>query len=181
MKDVAVAARYAKALFLVTEKRGETAGALGDLKGLLPVLAHGGRVADFLASPGVKTEDKRSVLRAGLGPRVHRTTLVFLDLLLRKNRLAGFETIVAEFEALVERAQGIQRAQVISAVPLSDAERQRLHRELERYTGHNVRMQTDVDPELVGGALVRLGDRVIDRSVRTLLEAITHQLQEVSL
>jgi F-type H+-transporting ATPase subunit delta len=66
-------------------------------------------------------------------------------------------------------------------VPLSDAERQRLHRELERHTGHKVHMLADVDPELVGGALVRLGDRVIDRSVRTLLEAITHQLQEVSL
>jgi F-type H+-transporting ATPase subunit delta len=181
MRDTTVAARYARALLIVTEKRGQTARVLEDLKGVAQVLAPGGRAANFLGSPGVKTEDKRKLLRSALEPQVDRSTLVFVDLLIRKQRLGEFPTIVTEFEALVEELQGIQRAQVVSAVPLAEAERERLHRELERMTRRKVRLHADVDPALLGGVLVRLGDRVIDRSVRTLLETITHQLQEVSV
>lgn len=181
MRDTIVAGRYARALFIVSEKRGQTVRVLEDLKGVAQVLVPNGRAANFLGSPGVKAEDKRKLLRSALESRVDRSTLVFVDLLIRKRRLNEFATIVTEFEALVEAQQGIERAQVVSAVPLSDAERDRLHRELERMTGHKVRMQVEVDPALLGGALVRMGDRVIDRSVRTLLEAITHQLQEVSV
>lgn len=181
MRDTIVAGRYAKALFIVAEKRGQTARVLEDLKGLSQVLAHGGQVASFLGSPGVKAEDKRKLLRTGLESKVDRSTLVFVDLLIRKHRLNEFATIVTEFETLVEELQGIQRAHVVSAVPLADAERERLHRELERMTRRKVRLHADVDPALLGGVLVRLGDRVIDRSVRTLLETITHNLQEVSV
>ena len=88
---------------------------------------------------------------------------------------------MAEFEALVEKAQGIQRAQVTSAVPLTKPELERLHRELERSTKSKINLTTEVDPRLLGGALVRIGDHVIDRSVRTLLSSIEQQLMEVSV
>jgi F-type H+-transporting ATPase subunit delta len=89
--------------------------------------------------------------------------------------------ITDQFEALVEHAQGIRRAHVVSAVPLAEAERTRLHTTLESWTRSKVRLTSEVDAALLGGALVRLGDRVIDRTVRTLLEAIGHQLYETSV
>ncbi len=181
MKDTTVAGRYARGLFILTEKRGETVRALEDLKGLIDVVKPGTRVGNFLASPGVRQADKREALQRGLSSSVARTVVLFLDLLLRKKRLPQFETIVSEFEALVEKAQGIQRAHVVSAVALTDAERQRLHVELERYTHAKIRLTSEVDPRLIGGALVRIGDHVIDRSVATLLEAIEQQLIEVSV
>jgi len=180
-QDTSVASRYAKALFLVTEKRKETVRALEDLKGLVDLLKPGSRIGGFLASPGVRPADKRALIQRGLEGKVSRTVLVFIDLLLRKQRLHGFETIVAEFEALVEKAQGIQRAQVTSAVPLTKPELERLHRELERSTKSKINLTTEVDPRLLGGALVRIGDHVIDRSVRTLLSSIEQQLMEVSV
>ena len=81
----------------------------------------------------------------------------------------------------MERQQGIQRAQVVSAVPLQEAERTRLHGEIERMTGKKIRLTTDVDARLLGGALVRIGDRVIDRSVKSLLEAMEQRLLETSV
>jgi len=69
----------------------------------------------------------------------------------------------------------------VSAVPLTSAEQKRLHTELERYTGKKIVLDVQVDASLVGGAYVRIGDRVIDRSVKTLLEAIANQLYEVSV
>jgi F-type H+-transporting ATPase subunit delta len=181
VRDTTVASRYAHGLFILTEKRGETVRALEDLKVLLVALKPGSRVGNFLASPGVRLADKREALKRGLAPLVARTVLLFLDLLLRKKRLGEFALVVSAFEALVEKAQGVQRAHVVSAVPLSDAESQRLHVELERHTRSKIRLTSEVDSDLIGGALVRIGDHVIDRSVATLLRAIQEQLNEVSV
>jgi F-type H+-transporting ATPase subunit delta len=89
--------------------------------------------------------------------------------------------ITDQFEALTEQAQGIRRAHVVSAVALAEAERTRLHATLERWTHSKVKLTTEVDATVLGGALVRIGDRVVDRTVRTLLEAIGAQLQETSV
>jgi len=66
-------------------------------------------------------------------------------------------------------------------VPLEDAEVKRLHQTLERWTESTIRLTREVDPALLGGALVRIGDRLVDRSVRTLLETIAKQLNETSV
>ncbi len=181
MQDTTVAARYARALFIVTEKRHETPAALGDLKALWGVARPGTPVGRLLATPMVLLSDKRRVLRQVLDGRLLPSVVLFVDLLLRKKRLHELESILSEFEALVERQQGIQRATVTSAVPLSEAERANLHRELERLTGKKIRLSAGVDERLVGGALVRIGDRVVDRSVRSLLGAIERQLMEASV
>jgi len=179
VRDTTVAARYAKALFLITEKRGETAAALADLQAVGELLAPGSRVGRFFASPEVPLAEQRAVLASALEPRARRSVAVFVDLLLRKKRLRELPVIVTEFQALVEKSQGIQRAHVVSAVPLKKGELERLQTGLEHATRAHIRLTAEVDPELLGGAFVRIGDRVIDRSVRTLLGVIREQLQEV--
>ena len=181
MKDVSVAGRYARALFIITERRRETVGALEDLKGVRDLVAPGSRVWAFLGSPQVRLLDKRKLLSTALDGRTMRSVAVFADLLLRKKRLGLLREVTDQFEALVEKAQGIRRAHVVSAVPLAEAERARLHTTLESWTRSKVRLTSEVDPALLGGALVRLGDRVIDRTVRTLLQSIAAQLQEASV
>jgi len=121
------------------------------------------------------------VLEQGLAQRVLPSVRVFADLLLRKKRIALLEAIAHEFQAIVERAKGLERATVVSAVRLTDGERDRLHRELERFTGKKIVLESLVDASLVGGAYVRIGDRVIDRSVRSLLGSLAQQLYEVSV
>jgi ATP synthase F1 delta subunit len=86
-----------------------------------------------------------------------------------------------EFERLVEKAQGLQRAVVVSATPLLKPELDRLHGELERVTHSKIRLTAEVDAALLGGALVRIDGRVIDRSVRTLLDSIQRQLMEATV
>lgn len=190
MKQDHITARYAKALFLLSERRAPKENTplvtllektLEDLKGLCELVKPGSRLGSFLSNPQVRPDDKRRVLQQGLSGRAVQSIVVFADLLQRKKRLAQIEQITSEFAALVEKAQGLQRAQVVSAVALTSAELERLHRELESTTGKKIVLTTHVDPSLVGGAYVRIGDRVIDRSVRTLLDTIAHQLYEVSV
>jgi len=179
--DVGVAARYARALFIVTEKRGETPLALIDLKSAWEAVKPGTLAGRLLATPLVLLSDKRKVVQQVLEGKALRSVALFFDLLLRKKRLVELPRIVSEFEALVERQQGIQRAQVVSAVPLTEGETSKLHAEVERMTGKKVRLTAEIDSRLLGGALVRIGDRVIDRSVRSLLDAVQQKLLETSV
>lgn len=190
MRETNVAGRYARALLLLAQHRTAKEAKplvpllerqLEDLRGLAEVVRHGTRVGDFLSHPQVKPQDKQRVLREGLAKRADPSVVVFADLLLRKKRLPLADQIAHEFETLVERAKGVVRAKLVSAVPFKPAEIERLHQELERSTKQHIVLTTEIDPSLVGGAYVRLGDRIVDRSVKTLLERITEQLQEVSV
>jgi F-type H+-transporting ATPase subunit delta len=190
MKDTNVSGRYAKALYLLTEKQTakgadtlvpELERTLEDLKALAELVKPGSKAGAFLTNPQVSPAEKRRVLTVALKGRAMRTVEVFGDLLLRKKRLNLMVEIARDFETLVEKAKGLQRAQVVSAVPLTPAELDRLRGELERSTGKKITITTQVDPALVGGAYVRIGDRVVDRSVTTLLQAIANKLYEVSV
>ena len=178
MRDSTVAARYARALFIVTERREETTRALEDMKAVGELIRPGTRVGTLLLTPQVLLADKRQALSRALSGKALRSVELFIDLLLRKKRLRELEDIVHEFEALVEKQQGIRRAQVVSAVALTAPELERLHTKLEEITGSRIRLTSDIDASLIGGAQVRIGNRVMDRSVRTLLEAIEQQLSE---
>ena len=190
IQDASVAARYARALQILTEKQAAKAGqpalpgleaALAELQGLVGIVAPGTRAGRFLLDPQVNPADRRKVLEQGLQGRVSPGVRVFADLLLRKKRIGIIAAIAHEFQVIVERVKGLARATVVSAVPLNDGERQRLHGELERVTGKKIVLEAQVDASLVGGAYVRIGDRVIDRSVRSLLTSLANQLYEVSV
>lgn len=186
MRDSNVAGRYAKALQLLVEKQApgrvaELEGALEDLRGFSGIARPGSRFGEYLADPKVRFEDKRALLRKGLDGHCRRSVIVFVDLLLRKHRLVLIHQVLVAFEGLVEKARGVQRAQVVSAVPLTPDELARVHAQLEKWTGLKIVLTSEVDPALVGGAYARVGDRIVDRSVKSLLEAVAHQLYEVSV
>ena len=189
-QDSSIAGRYARALLLLTQRQSARSGeallprleqTLAELDSLASLTAPGTRLGAFLVDPQVSPMDRRKVLEQGLKGRAMPSVQVFADLLLRKKRLGITGSIAREFKAIVERAKGLERATVVSAVPLEKAEIQRLHAELERVTGKKIVLEQQVDPTVLGGAYVRIGDRVVDRTVSTLLEAIANQLYEVSV
>ena len=189
-QDASVAGRYARALLILTDKQAAKAGldrlavldqTLAELQGLATLVRSGTRLGSYLLNPQVSPADRRKLLEHGLEGKVLPSVRVFADLLLRKRRLSMIDTVTHEFQSIVERAKGLERATLVSAVPLNEAERKRLHAELERVTGKHVVLGMQVDASLVGGAYVRIGDRVIDRSVKNLLETLAHQLFEVSV
>jgi F-type H+-transporting ATPase subunit delta len=190
IKDASVAARYARALQILTERQAAKAGrpplaaleqSLGELQGLVTLVAPGTRIGRFLVDPQISPADRRKVLERGLEGKVSPGVRVFADLLLRKKRVILIAAIAHEFQAIVERAKGLERATAVSAVAFTDEERKRLHAELERFTGRKIVLDLQVEASLVGGAYVRIGDRVIDRSVRSLLASLANQLYEVSV
>jgi F-type H+-transporting ATPase subunit delta len=189
-QDTSIGGRYARALLLLTQRQAAKSGeplvpvlerTLAELDSLAALTAPGSRLGNFLIDPQISPADRRRVLEHGLKGQAMPSVQVFADLLLRKHRIGITAAVAREFKAIVERAKGLERATVVSAVPLTEPELGRLHVELERTTGKKIVLERQLDPALLGGAYVRIGDHVVDRSVKTMLEAIAHQLYEVHL
>ena len=181
-RDVTVARRYAQALFMAAQKKDVVARVGEDLAAVLAAdHAMGDRLRLFLEAPQVPTDQKRAVVEKGLAPFAHRLVIEFIKLLLAKKRLFNMRDIVEEFGRLVEQHQGIVRARVTSAVPLKDAELSGLIASLEQGLAKNVKVDAHVDSTLLGGLVVKVGDRIADRSVTTLLSQMREQLLATSL
>ena len=99
-----------------------------------------------------------------------------IGLMLRRGRIQELPRLAAEFRRLDDERQGVARASVTSTLPLEPDELQALKERLARSTDRRVELDLTVDPSLLGGLVVRLGDRLVDGSVRSRLERLRNRL-----
>lgn len=174
----ASAKRYAQALFEVGKEKGLLDRFLEDLDTIGQVLTHPD-LARVLDNPKFPFANKSTLVRRFLGER-NPYILNFVDLLISKNRASTIADIRADFQRLYNAHQGIEIAQVTTAVPLSADERERVVERLSKITGKRVIVESKVDQAILGGLLVRIGDRVLDGSTVTKLKALRMELAGAS-
>jgi F-type H+-transporting ATPase subunit delta len=174
-----VAHRYAAALFLAARQRGELETLEGDARAMLEVIAHEPRLMMFLSSPEIRDDRKEAVLTAALGGRSGSAMLQFLLLMFRKHRVIYLSDALVEFIERAEEARGIVSAHVVTAVPLAADLAKTLIARLESLTGKKIHLIPDVDPAILGGAVVTIGDRILDGSVRGRLTRLREELISV--
>ena len=139
-----------------------------------------GQLMAVLANPALPLDqrlDAANRVLAGLGQPVRN--IVFL--LIRRSRIEQLPRVVDEFIRLDDRRQGITHATATSAAPLTEPETKALTARLEEMTGGRIALTTDIDESLLGGLVVRVGDRLIDGSVRGRLERLRNQLASGAL
>ncbi|HYU18541.1 MAG TPA: F0F1 ATP synthase subunit delta [Chloroflexota bacterium] len=129
----------------------------------------------YLTSPVVPAERKRAAL-AELLPGLPAPISNFLGILARRDRVELVPGIATVFRRLVDEQRGIEVAQVTTAIPLDERQRELLATRLARRTGRQVTLETYVDPSILGGVVAQLGDDVIDDSVRGRLERLRRAL-----
>jgi F-type H+-transporting ATPase subunit delta len=168
------ARRYAQAAFELARDKGELEAWERDLHSLAAALAMPEALA-FVSSRQVAADQKAEFVRRIAGDV---TPLVWnlVRLLAAKGRLALVPQLAEAFQELLDEQRGIAHAQVTTAVALSDDERSALARRLSELTGKQVQLQVSEDPELLGGLIARIGDRLIDGSTRTKLIALKRRL-----
>ncbi|HVB08992.1 MAG TPA: ATP synthase F1 subunit delta [Bacillota bacterium] len=174
---MSVARPYARALYAAATEAGAADAVMADLEATADLLASSPDVTAFLNHPAVGLEPKQDVLREAFGPRVHALTLRFLLLLLEKRRFGFFSEILQAYRVLAEDAAGTSRGRVEAARPLLPDELAALEKSASRWAGHPVKLVADVRPELLGGARIILGDRVIDGTTMGQLEALSKKLR----
>jgi F-type H+-transporting ATPase subunit delta len=171
--------QYAEALADAAEAQGGLAAAAADLRGFDALLAESRELAGVFTSPAVALEDKGRVLeavitRAGLTPLVGN----LLRVMQRNNRLHLVGQLRAAFDEEMDRRSGVVAAQVTTAGPITDAERGAIESRLAALTGSRVKLTFATDPDLIGGAVTRIGSIIYDGSVRTQLDAIKRRLTQ---
>ena len=176
MAELSVVRRYARALFDTAMKAGSLDQVEEDLRGIDQTFRGVPRLGRALGAPTIAASRKKELLEQAFSQRVSPLTLRFLTLALTRRRQDIFLDIYAEFRRLANDARGIVPVKVQTAVALTDAERDQLATALAKRTGKQVRLEVDVEPELIGGMIVRMGDNILDGSIRSKLRRLHQRL-----
>jgi F-type H+-transporting ATPase subunit delta len=166
--------RHAQAVFRIALETGQLERWQADLEKMGSVLQDKDLVS-FLEHPKVSLESKSDMLQRLL-QGIMPTAMNLAHLLVAKKRLRIVPSLVAEYRRLVNAAQGVVEADVITAIPITDQEAERIGKDLAGITGKTVMLGATVDSEIMGGLVVRLGDKLLDGSVRTRLQELRRRL-----
>lgn len=176
MADQSTIARpYAKAAFEEARDRGRLGPWSEALRAAAAVVSDP-RVATLLGNPRVTPGELAALVIEIAGARLDEQGRNFVRTLADNRRLAALPQISALFDELKSEAEGVIDVTVTSAAPLAGEQLAKLSAALERRLGRSVRLQCDTNPALIGGAVLRAGDMVIDGSLRARLERIAYEL-----
>lgn len=167
----AVARRYAQALFEAARQSGADIEQLDAQAKVLGALYADNEVKNFFTSPQVPSEKKKAAAEARLGGKLDGLLINLLKVLVDHDREAELPGVCAYFDLLTDQSRGVEEAEITSAVPLSDAQREAITAALLRFSAYgSLRVDTKVDPAVLGGVKVRLGrNQVLDGTVAARL------------
>ena len=172
-----VARRYAAALADVVTKSGETDSVKAELKSWEEMINSNADLQTAFGNPSIAQENKVKVLESLISrTKPTKTTANFLRVLLRNDRLGEISEINERLEGVLEERSGIISAKIISARPLSETQKAELQTSINKMTAKNVRLNYEIDENIIGGVVTRIGSTVYDGSVKTKLEELKHQL-----
>ena len=179
-----IARPYARAAFELANEKGDLAKWSAALTAAKDVLADG-QAVKFLAHPTLTDEQKLAFLTDLFKSAGGKTSILagaskqgqnFLKLLLEYGRVAVLPEIAEHFEVLKANIENTVDVTVTSAAPMSAAQQKKVAAALVERLGRKVRLETEIDESLIGGAVIRAGDVVIDGSLRSRLEGLSHAL-----
>ncbi|HEX4144022.1 MAG TPA: ATP synthase F1 subunit delta [Pirellulales bacterium] len=171
-----VAAVYAKALLSATETAGNTAKLVTEAEQIVDWLAGSPKFEQILASELLGDDEKQKLIDRVFAPRYERTLVDFLRVLSRRDRLGLLRPILREFGRQHGEVRGNVRVQVTTAAALPEAAAKQLAKALRPLVAGEPQLEVKVDPDLIGGAVVRVGDTVYDGSVARQLKRLESQM-----
>ena len=178
MSDATVARRYAQALYEEAEAAGDAKRIDEDMKSVQESLDASRDLELFFRSPIIAREKKEAVIGKLFDGKVAPLIVRLMRLLVQKGREDILPAVIRQYSELRDEHLGVVEATVKTAMPMGFDETEELRKALEARTGKSIRLRMTVDPELLGGVVVRIGDRVYDGSVQHQLESLREQLEE---
>jgi F-type H+-transporting ATPase subunit delta len=178
MARVSPGKRYAQAAFELAVERDELESWQQSLRRIAEV-AEDEKLVALLESPKLPFAVKKGLLEDRLG-KINSLALNLACLLTSRGRLRIAHNISQQYDRLLDAHQGIEHAEVLTALPLDDEDKQRLSQQLGEMVGRKVIIDSQVDPSVVGGFVARIGDTLIDGSIRNRLETLRKSLVEVA-
>lgn len=178
MRDIKLANRYAKTLFEISQKRNILAAVSEQAIALAKVIKMNEGFSQYLNNPVISSAEKISFFKKTLKD-LDATLLTFIELVAKKKRLPNFLEILECFETIVLDASGIKKATIVSAIKLSETQIERITESLSKKINSKLKISTKVEPDLIGGFYAKIGDEIIDITIKSKLEFIEKKLLSV--
>jgi F-type H+-transporting ATPase subunit delta len=178
MSDVRVAGRYAKSLLDLAVERGSVEEVHADMLLFTKTVTENRDLGLALSNPIIKGDKKQIILKSIFGGKVSELTMAFFDILTKKSREAILTTVATEFVNQYNLLKGIVRAYVTTATPLTADLREQITGLVAQQTGKQVELHEKVDATLIGGYILRVGDRQIDDSIRNGIRKLRATFKE---
>jgi F-type H+-transporting ATPase subunit delta len=175
MRPTTIARRYARAAFDVAGEDGNVDQWIVDLKAVSDLLDSDAAVRGYFLDPNVAADEKVEAVDV-LFPQLHRHVANLVRELVSRQRVYLVPQVLGEFARLEREARGIADADVTVARAVSESQAQTIATDLESALGRKVEVHLHVDPSLLGGIVVRIGDQVYDASVATRLQRLRQEL-----
>ncbi len=173
-----IAERYASALYDLADERRALDEVSNDLRGLKAALAESDDLRRLVRSPAIAREDQTRALQAvARASGAHDLTTNFVALVARNRRLFALANMIDAFLDILAERRGEVTAEVTTAAELTDAQRGKLTDAVKQAVGANANIETRVDPELLGGMVVRVGSRMYDSSLRSKLQRLENAMK----
>jgi len=173
--------RYARALFQAAINGQQLDAVAENLDAITQATRTSPQLMNVLRHPRITRERKRDLLHHIFEGRVQPVVENFLFLLIEKDRSGVIPNVAEQFRELLDEYRREMDAEAISAVPLTDSQTQALRAQLETTTGYKIRLETRVDDSMLGGLVVRVGDKLYDGSLATQLQRMEEQLRQVKV
>lgn len=170
---------YAQALMSLAQQSDLT-NEFGEIfRSLSSLLEDSQEFREFVLNPVIKGEDKKAVLKKVLGDDANSYLINFMMLLVDKRRIVFLEPIVEQYLNLLRKLNQTVLAEVTSATELSDSQKQNVVEKVKAIAeARDVELKTSVDPDLIGGVIIKVGSKVIDASIRGQLRRISISLNQ---
>lgn len=168
---------YAEALMSVAQENNLTEQFGENVAALLNLLKESPELEEFLGNPIIKGEDKIAVLQRIAGEQFHPYMMNFTKILVERRRVLFLKGICQQFQALLRKLNRTVLAEVTSAVELNDDQKQAVREKVKTMTSaEQVELDTKIDPDLIGGVIIKVGSQVLDASMRGQLRRISISL-----
>ena len=172
-----IAEPYAQALMSIAQAQNITELLGENVRALEALLEESQEFREFVVNPIVKAEDKKSVLRKVMGNDTNPYLMNFLMLLVDKRRILFIKEVAQQYLALLRKLNQIVLAEVTSAKELSEQQKQAISERVKAMTNaQDVEIKTIINPDLIGGVVIKVGSQVIDASLRGQLRRISMSL-----
>lgn len=177
---MSVAATYAEALYEAAYAQSAVDQVRGELKEFAEAMAPGSELREALTSPEIDEASKRAAV-SEIMEGAHPVSLGFVQVLIDRGRIGELDEAVAAYGRRVDTAEGRVVVTAITAIPLTPELREKIREKVRAQTGRDAELEETVDPSIIGGLVLRVGDVVVDASLRTRLEEMRRSLETMPI
>lgn len=176
-KNILIAQRYSEALLQLAREGKVTYGKIGeDLALVRDTLNQSSDLAAFLVNPVMSADNKKEIVGKIFSSEIDKLILNFLFVLIEKDRFRVFSEVIESYNKALDDINNVQRISVSSAVDLTEDAKSRLKAKLEGKLRKSVAFDWTINPEIIAGLIIKMGDNVIDMSMKHKLEDLSKNI-----